>query len=142
MCVLLLRLCGCATANLSGMKRDARWRNNGLAGAALVGLIFPGAFLAAWQRIVEDAVCEGIGCIGPALLLILVGVPICYVGWSFGLARTGAALPWLAPLAIFGCMVLLVRMTAPLAVPNPAWWLAFTSVTSATWAWAVGKTPR
>jgi hypothetical protein len=125
------------------MKRDARRRKNGVTGAALVGLIVPGAFLAAWQRIVEDAVCEStaaLGCVGPALLLIVVGVPISYVGWSFGLALTGAALPWLAPLAIFGCMVVLVPLAAPLAVPNPAW-LAFTSVTSATWAWAAGKTP-
>lgn len=126
------------------MKRSAHWRNKGVTGAALVGLIVPGALLAAWQRVVEDAVCEStaaLGCVGPALLLIVVGVPICYAGWSFGLALTGAALPWLAPLAIFGCLVVLVPLAAPLAVPNPAW-LAFTSVASAMWAWAVGRTPQ
>lgn len=118
-----------------------RGRNAALAGGALAGLIAPGAFLFAWQRIVEDSGCEStaaLGCVGPALLLIVIGVPICYVGWSLGLARTGSTLPWLAPLAIFGLLVVVVPMTAPLAVPVPAW-LAFTSIASATWAWALGK---
>ena len=104
--------------------------------ACLVGLVVPGAFLAAWQILVERATCESTGvfaCAGPGLFLILVGVPLTYVVWSLGLAWAGLALPWLAPVMVMGCLVVVVPLTAGMSVPTAAW-VAVIAVMTAGWA--------
>jgi len=104
--------------------------------ACLVGLVVPGAFLAAWQILVERATCESTGvfaCAGPGLFLTLVGVPLTYVVWSLGLAWAGLALPWLAPVMVIGCLVVVVPLTAGMSVPTAAW-VAVIAVMTAGWA--------
>lgn len=104
--------------------------------AYLVGLVVPGAFLAAWQILVERATCESTGmfaCAGPSIYLTLIGVPLTYVVWSLGLAWAGLALPWLAPVMVMGCLVVVVPLTAGMNVPTAAW-VAVIAVMTAGWA--------
>ena len=104
--------------------------------ACLVGLVVPSAFLAAWEILVERATCESTGmfdCAGPGLLLVLVGVPLTYVVWSLGLTWAGLALPWMAPLIVMGCLVVVVPLTARLNVPTAAW-VAVIAVMTTGWA--------
>lgn len=104
--------------------------------ACLVGLAVPGAFLAAWQILVEQATCEStamFGCAGPGLFLMLVGVPLTYVVWSLGLTWAGLALPWLAPVMVMACLVVVVPLTAGLHVPTAAW-IAVIAVMTTAWA--------
>ena len=108
--------------------------------ACLVGLVVPGVFLAAWQVLVERATCESTGmfaCAGPSLVLILVGVPLTYVVWSLGLAWAGLALPWLAPVMVMACLVVVVPLTARMDVPTVAWVMVI-AVLTAGWAKGTG----
>ena len=104
--------------------------------AGLVGFLVSGAYLTAWQVLVEGVTCESTGvfaCAGPGLLMYLIGVPLAYVAWSLGLTWAGQALPWLAPLVVMGALVIVVPLTGSMEL-SQAWWLIVVAVMSAGWA--------
>jgi hypothetical protein len=104
------------------MARDPRPAS--VLAAGLVGLLASGGYAATWYWVVERPVCEETGmfaCIGPGVLMYVVGLPVTYVLWSLGLRAVRAPLPWLAPLATLLVLVVVVPLAEPLEPPMWVW---------------------
>jgi purine-cytosine permease-like protein len=102
----------------------------------MVGLTVSSAYLATWYQLVERSTCEStamLGCAGPSIVMLLVGVPLCYIALALGLRLARAPLPWLAPLAVVVGVFVLAQVTD--AVAPPLWlWPAAVGVLCALWA--------
>ena len=105
--------------------------------AGIVTLVVTSAYYLCWQVVVERRPpCQQTGvfaCSGPALMLILLGVPATYLVWSLALRAVRAPLPWLAPLMVMGVLFVLVPMSE--VVEPPTWvWPAVVGALTGLWA--------
>ena len=99
-----------------------------------------GAYAAAWFQLVERSTCDSTGvfsCAGPGILMLLVGVPVAYVVLAIGLRIARTPLPWLAPMAVAGALVLLAELAELVDLPL---WLWPVVVAALCAAWAYGGT--
>lgn len=94
------------------MHQDTDRRKATMLKSGLVAFLVSGAYLTAWEALVERATCESTGifaCAGPDLWLYFIGVPLAYAVWSLGLTWARQAVPWLGPLVVLGPLAILGR---------------------------------